>query len=97
MERIELNNWYIKGNELSISLAKFAVKIMILKNDLAIYYQVHVYGDIELIFNFYSIEDAISFTEHVVANSFDADEICDNYISMHANGEFAKPFQKRRK
>lgn len=33
MSRIELNHWYIKDNELSISLMKFYTKIKILKND----------------------------------------------------------------
>ena len=99
MSRIELNHWYIKDNELSISLMKFYTKIKILKNDQTIYYQLYVKGneDKELTFNFYTIEDAILFTERIVAESHDTNEILEKYISMFENEKFMGPYSKKKK
>ena len=99
MSRIELNHWYIKDNELSISLMKFYTKIKILKNDQIIYYQLYVKGneDKELTFNFYTIEDAILFTERIVAESHDTNEILEKYISMFENEKFKGPYSKKKK
>ena len=99
MSRIELNHWYIKDNELSISLMKFYTKIKILKNDQIIYYQLYVKGneDKELTFNFYTIEDAILFTEQAIAKSHDTDEILGKYISMFENEKFKSPYSKKKK
>ena len=99
MNRIELNHWYMKENELSISLMRFYTKIKILKNDQTIYYQLYVKGnkDKDLIFNFYTIEDAILFTEQVIAKSRDTDEVLEKYVSMFENEKFKNPYSKKKK
>lgn len=65
MDRISLNHWYLHGNELSISLMRFHVKINILKESQNLYFQLTIMDEDykESIINFNSIEDAISFTE----------------------------------
>ena len=99
MSRIELNHWYMKENELSISLMRFYTKIKILKNDQTIYYQLYVKGneDKELTFNFYTIEDAILFTEQTIAKSHDTNEILQKYISMFKNEKFKSSYSKKKK
>ena len=99
MEKIELNHWYVKENELSISLMKFYVNIKISKNDEFIYYQLSIIenSNTELVFNFYTIEDAISFTEQVVANSFDINEVREKYILMFENNSFSNPYERKKK
>ena len=96
MTRIELNHWSMENNELSISLMRFYAKIKILKNDQTIYFQLFVKGhdEKELTFNFYTIEDAISFTEQIINKSKDSDEVLEKYTSMFENDIFYSPFQK---
>lgn len=99
MNKIELNHWYMDGNELSISLMRFYVKIQILKNNQMIYYQLYTKGENNknLTFNFYTIEDAIFFTEQIIAHSYDIDEILKKYVSMFENNVFIKSYLKKRK
>lgn len=99
MSRIELNHWYIKDNELSISLMRFYTKIKILKNDQTIYYQLYVKEneDKELTFNFYTIEAAILFTERIVAESHDTNEILEKYISLYEENEKFKSLYSKKK
>ena len=89
----------MKENELSISLMRFYTKIKILKNDQTIYYQLYVEGnqDKGLTFNFYTIEDAILFTEQIIAKSHDTNEILEKYISMFENEKFKSPYSKKKK
>ena len=99
MSKIELNHWYMKDNELSISLMSFYTKIKILKNDQTIYYQLDVKGndDKDLTFNFYAIEDAILFTEQIIAKSHNTDEVLKKYILMFENEKFKNPYSKNKK
>lgn len=82
MKRIDLDHWFVGDNKLSISLMKFFVRITICKNDDYIFYGLEVYDDnrVCLIFNFYSLEDAIKFTEEVIAKCFEKEEIINAYI-----------------
>jgi hypothetical protein len=91
MKIIELNHWFVIDNELSISLKKFFVRINILKNDKFIFYKMTINNETqeELVFNFYSLEDAILFTEKVVANSNSNNEIVNYYYDMFNNKQFA--------
>ena len=87
MSRIELNHWYVRNNELSISLISFYTRIEILENNQTIYYRLYVKGNDnkELTFNFYTIEDAISFTEQIIAKSHDINEVLEKYIIKFEN------------
>ena len=77
MSRIELNHWYVRDNELSISLMSFYTRIEILENNQTIYYRLYAKDNDhkELTFNFYTIEDAILFTEQIIAKSHDMNEV----------------------
>ena len=99
MSIIELNHWSVKDNELSISLMLFYIKITILKNDQTIYYQLFVKGhdEKELTFNFYTIEDAISFTEQVINKSKNSNEVLEKYTLMFENNMIYSPFPKTKK
>ena len=98
MNRIYLDHWSINKNELSISLWKFYVKIKILHNDQTVYYQMYIkaHDNEELVFNFYTIEDAISFTEQIVNKCNDSSEVVKNYELMFNNGEFEKTSSKKK-
>ena len=97
MNRIELDHWYIDGDELSINLIGFFVKIKILKNNKFVYYQLYIKGDKTLTFNFDTIEDAITFTEQIVNKCHDTDEVVEKYISMFENGKFViKTYRKKK-
>ena len=88
----------MKENELLISLMRFYIKIKILKNDQTIYYQLCVKEneEKELTFNFYTIEDAILFTEQIIAKSHDTNEILEKYISMFKSEKFKIPYSKKK-
>jgi len=94
MNKIDLNHWYLKENEISISLLRFHVKINILKNKEFIYFQTIIKdtNEQELTFNFYSIEDAISFVEKTVANCKNNTEVMERYETMFENNEFKSPY-----
>ena len=93
MKKIDLNQWYLNNNNLSISLMKYCVNIITRKNSYGIYYQLIVLGEDknELIFNFYTLEDSISFTENIVNKSNSFDEIVNEYETRFKNGEFSGP------
>ena len=93
MKKIDLNHWYLNNNNLSISLMKYCVNIITRKNSYGIYYQLIVLGEDknELIFNFYTLEDSISFTENIVNKSNSFDEIVNEYETRFKNGEFSGP------
>lgn len=98
MNTLDLNHWFIEKNEMSISLVKFYVKITILHDNQNVYYQLYIKGDYdkELLFNFYTIEDAIRFTEQVVSKCDNTLEVINNYNLMFNNGEFENPYSKKK-
>jgi hypothetical protein len=91
MKIIELNHWFVKKDELSISLMRHHVSIRILRSGKNNVYQLKVIDSNreELIFNFYTLEDAISFTEDVISKCYDNKEIVNNYISMFNNNDLS--------
>ena len=96
MNKIELNHWFLKENEISISLMRFHARINILKNNQFIYFQTIINGeDNELTFNFYSIEDAMSVVEQVVAKSKNTNEIIEKYILMFEKEKYEKTLSKK--
>ncbi len=81
MKRIDYDHWFIKNNELTISLMRFYIKINILKNEDRVFYRLSVFEDnIEkLVFNFYNFEEAISFTENEISKCNTCNEILEIY------------------
>ena len=98
MNKIELNHWYVNENTLSISLIRFYVEIKVLKNDYTLYYLLRVKGEEnkEMTFTFYTIEEALSFTEKIVAKSYDINEVFEKYILMFER-ENSKAFPLKKK
>ena len=90
MNKINLNHWYINDNVLSISLLYYYVKITIYKNDDFIFYKLEVINNIktELTFNFYSLEDAIIFTEETITKYLTTKEIIESYQEQFKQNKF---------
>lgn len=90
MNKINLNYWYINENVLSISLSHYYVKIIICKNDDFIFYKLEVFNNnkAELTFNFYSLEDAIIFTETTILKQLTIKEIIESYQTQFRQNKF---------
>jgi len=93
MEYIKLNNWCIDANKAVIALLRFHVELNILKKDNCILFKLTVTdSDMENItFNFYSLEDAISFTQETISKCSTKDEIRKEYQKKIEKGEFRLP------
>ena len=85
MHTVELSNWYLQDNELTIPLMRFYVKIAVVTNENDIFYQLKVIDDddINLTFNLNSLEEAILFTERVISKCCDSQEIIRNYLVLY--------------
>ena len=77
MPKLEKNNWFVQGNDLSISLLCYYAFISNKGNK----YKLEVIGksDNWLIMNFDTLEDAMMFTENTVSNCFEDEEITQAY------------------
>ena len=95
MSRIEKNHWFVNEHGMSISLMRFYVDIRISRNDNFIFYHLDVYDDgkPDLTFNFYSLEDAVMFTEEEIDKSIDKKDVLKRYIKKFKSDEF-KPMPK---
>ena len=82
MRNIRFNNWKVKGNELSISLTRFNVKIKVERDCEKLYYLVEVIDDDakKLLLNIYTLEDAIYFVESVIQACKDNEQVLDEYL-----------------
>lgn len=76
-KRLELDHWFINEDSLSISLLRFYVNIS--KPELS--YKLDIYQDSKVVSSLFfdTLEDAISFTEEVIVNCKDIDEINNSY------------------
>lgn len=93
MKNIELNHWGVENNKASISLSHLHAKFNVLKNDEYIYFQLIVTDSNmqTLTFNFYTLEDVITFTENVVSKCWINEEVTSKYQQMLDDGEFRLP------
>ena len=85
MERINLNHWYVGGNDLYISLMRFYVRISIENNGCQL--EVVDQNRRNIILKFDTLEDAISFTENVVNKCSEIAEIRDDYKEFFGKTE----------
>lgn len=96
MHAIKLNHWYLKDNELSISLRMYYVKIKMILDNNRILAKLKVINSNreELDFLFDSIESAVSYTENIINKGYGVtfDDMKDAY-NKDASG---KVFKKRR-
>jgi hypothetical protein len=97
MGRIELNHWFVKDNELSISLMRYFVKISICQNNNFIFYRLEIFkeGKVVLVFNFYSLSDAIYFTERIIQKCTEISEIIEQYTSSFQNVKFNQTIKNK--
>ena len=93
MKNIDLDHWGVIGNKAAISLSHLHAKFYVKKNDEFIYYQLIVTdSNMEtLTFNFYTLEDVISFTEDVINKCWSREEVLDKYQKMYEVGLFSLP------
>ena len=84
MKKINKNSWFLMENELSIALVFYYVKINVEFNDKELFYRLTIYKDNKelVVFNFYSLEDAITFTEEVIDKNYVIDDIVMKYRDM---------------
>ena len=84
--RIKLNHWYVKGDELSIALMQFHVRISIgLDLDDSIFFVLTVNNsNMENIYLYFSsLEEAIDFTENTIDKCESLDEIKNIYKEQY--------------
>ena len=92
MKKIGLNHWFIKDNKLEVSLLNLFVSIEITKNNQNVFYRLRVTDqDMETVmFNFYSLEEVVSFVEDRIRKCHNTEEVIDIYQDMHENKGFHK-------
>jgi len=87
MNYIKSNNWYVRENNLSISLMNFHVEIEgVIRNNILSYNLIVVQSEKvikEKSFMFKNLEDAITFTEDVIAECWTLSEINDEYNKIY--------------
>lgn len=81
MCKINDNHWFAGKNSLNISYFNCYVQIIINSNEEKIYYEMEIKNnqDDSIFLEFYSLEDAISFTEKVVKNANSNKEVLEKY------------------
>ena len=83
MERMNLNHWFIDENELSIALVRWHVTIKPRNNDaeLIIHYDSQVVSTLR----FKNYEEAVVFTEDIINECHEVDEIVEKYYEFKHN------------
>ena len=87
MVQINLDHWFIKNNELSISLIRYYVSIELVfsENDInALLMVTKGEGENRHYLSFLSLEDAIIFTEDVINKCNNIDEIINIYSEEYS-------------
>ena len=80
MERIKLNHWYIKENELSISLMRYYVMVYPISCNNQVSYVLNVMDDENnKTLYFDTLEESVKFTEEVINSCNNITEITNNY------------------
>ena len=80
MERIKLNHWFIKENELSISLMRYYVMVYPISCNNQVSYVVNVMDDENnKTLYFDTLEESVKFTEEVINSCNNIMEIINNY------------------
>ncbi len=98
MKRIELDHWFVKENELTISLLRYYINIKIYQNDKEINYKLTVINsqNKKLIYIFNSLEKAIDFTENHINYCKTFEEIIEQYNKYNSKEEKIKRRTKRK-
>ena len=85
-----IDNCHVKDNKISRNFLCFHVNIEIKTNSDGLYYQLEVSSNNKtmLIFKFYTLEDAVSFTNNVICRCTMKEEILEEYRNLHEHGVF---------
>lgn len=96
MKRVELDHWFVIDNMLAISVMRYHVEIRVYQDDIIIY-KLRVVNSKKksLIFDFYSLEDAITFTERVISKSKTLEDIKEVYNDSFENSKSKEKVLKR--
>ena len=86
MSRINLNHWFTKGNNLTISLMRYYVMVYPISCNNQVSYVVNVMDDENnKTFYFDTLEESIKFTEEVINNSNNIQQMIDEYNNYLEN------------
>ncbi len=86
MGKIRLNQWFVKGNSLSITIPPFFICIERENSDLYILYSIDEKG-YKLLLGFKNMEDAVTFTEKNYNKHNDRNTILAEYIKERNDSE----------
>ena len=90
MAQIRKNHWFINNNDLSISLLRFNVEINFIDNDNTVKIKIKDNNEDYLSLTVNSLEEAIAFTENVISNSKNKENIIDEYKRIFENNDIKK-------
>jgi hypothetical protein len=92
MGKINLDHWFVKDNNISISLMNFFVSINFSSedNELAAQLTVNNSEMEKLSFTFYSLENAIEFTENVISKCNSLEDISKAFNEKNEHGEIKR-------
>lgn len=90
MEKIKLDHWFVDEDGLAISLNDMYCTITFEHTDYLKYYTLGVKDQFNnnYQFGFYSLEDAVSFTEDTVSYCRSGEEAVQEYYEQFAEGKF---------
>ena len=83
MERMNLNHWFIDENELSIALVRWHVTIKPGNNDVELI--IHYDSQVVSTLRFNNYEEAVVFTEDIINECHEVDEIVEKYYEIKHN------------
>ena len=83
MASIKSDHWYIDGNNLNISLMNFYAEVIMVPKDNKVSFLVKTVDSnmADTYFPFDTLENAISFTEEVIARQRTNEEVLDYYLN----------------
>ncbi len=93
MGKIKLGYWFLTDNSASVSLMNLHAEVKILNNNEFIYFQLTITdSNMETAnFNFYTLEDAVTFVENVASKCSSKEEVSEKYNDMLNQGLFKLP------
>ena len=85
-----INNWFIKDNVLTKKYNNYSVRVTILKNNINVFYRTEIFkhNKRRITFNFYSLEDVITFIEESMNKCLNEEEILKFYEEQFSENRF---------
>lgn len=92
MKKLELNHWFIKDDKLEISLLNLFASIEIAENNQNFFFRLLVIDQNRktAIFNFFTLEEAVSFVEDKIKKCRNNEEVIYLYQNIYEDKKFFK-------